>query len=498
MPTATTQRRDTGAARRAPVLGGLSAVWVHRWSAVVVAVFAVALLATQGTLRDVVSTIPNFVPTLVLAVLLLRRRLPDHRAWAYVLGGVVVLDVYAVNWLVQAHVFGAVPPSDLLTILGLPLGYVVVLIGAAKLLESAAGRDTGALLDAAVIAIGVALLVWVVVLSPNLAVDSVYARGRTLATVVLISGIAGALVRAMVNLPARRTSLAYLLATITATLAGTLARDLTATSAQPAGAGWVPVLWAVAYVALAAAALHPSARAIVTAHPEPARLTRHRALMLGVALSIGPALIGVTELLGTRHDTLLVVATNLVMVPLVVTRIFQLAGRHADAEERLSRMATRDELTDLPNRRVLDARVRDLLGRAGEPGSHGGIVAFLDLDDFKEVNDVQGHHVGDQLLVVVAERLRSVVRPHDLVARFAGDEFVVVMEGDPASLLRDVLPRIATVLDEPVTLGAVTMPCGASVGAVEIWPGDTRSSEQVLSAADARMYERKRLRKTSR
>jgi diguanylate cyclase (GGDEF)-like protein len=99
----------------------------------------------------------------------------------------------------------------------------------------------------------------------------------------------------------------------------------------------------------------------------------------------------------------------------------------------LAHAARYDELTGLPNRRLFQDRMRLALARSRR--GHGGAVMFIDLDDFKCVNDRYGHAAGDQLLQAVAQRIKSCVREADTVARLGGDEFVVLLE-EVASLAR--------------------------------------------------------------
>jgi diguanylate cyclase (GGDEF)-like protein/PAS domain S-box-containing protein len=168
------------------------------------------------------------------------------------------------------------------------------------------------------------------------------------------------------------------------------------------------------------------------------------------------------------------------------------ARRLRDAE--LSRLALHDPLTGVRNRALLDddidaaLRVRD---------RDGGVVAvcYLDVDDFKVVNDRHGHEAGDLLLVVLTNRLRDVRRDTDTVARLGGDEFALVAhlpDADAAARLRD---RIERTCAEPLTLTDLTVPLRVSVGMTVIdTPGHTAA--EVLSAADTAMYERKRRRKS--
>lgn len=165
-------------------------------------------------------------------------------------------------------------------------------------------------------------------------------------------------------------------------------------------------------------------------------------------------------------------------------------SRLRDAQSKLEELANRDSLTGLPNRACLDRHLTEALARV-QAGGESVVVAFVDLDRFKPVNDRYGHDTGDQLLCLVAARLRSAVREDDLVARFGGDEFVVVtrLRADEAPLLAE---RIERVMSEPFAVTAGETRVSASVGWAVALPSHTSAS--ILSEADARMYVTKRAR----
>jgi diguanylate cyclase (GGDEF)-like protein len=160
------------------------------------------------------------------------------------------------------------------------------------------------------------------------------------------------------------------------------------------------------------------------------------------------------------------------------------------AEAHLSHQATHDPLTELPNRTLFVDRVEQAVARA-ERSERPVAVLFLDLDRFKVVNDSLGHRAGDELLVAAAQRLRTVVRPADTVARFGGDEFVVLCEEvDETRVAVDVARRIVAALEEPFVLGGREVFVSASVGIC--MATDTRSTpDDLLRNADTAMFRAK-------
>jgi diguanylate cyclase (GGDEF)-like protein/PAS domain S-box-containing protein len=158
-------------------------------------------------------------------------------------------------------------------------------------------------------------------------------------------------------------------------------------------------------------------------------------------------------------------------------------------EDQLAHQAVHDALTGLPNRLLAAERLEQALARSTRTGSEVAVL-FVDLDRFKLVNDSRGHAAGDELLVTVAERLRGVVRSSDVVARFGGDEFVVVCEDQTAAFEASrVAGRITDALREPFVVDGQEVFLSASVGiAVSEGAG---SPETLLRDADAAMYRAK-------
>lgn len=163
------------------------------------------------------------------------------------------------------------------------------------------------------------------------------------------------------------------------------------------------------------------------------------------------------------------------------------------AEEKIRKMAYYDYLTDLPNRKYT-SQYFDYLVKKSPKENHKIFIIFIDLDGFKQVNDTLGHDAGDCLLKNVAERMTNLLRPADLLGRFGGDEFILLVDGleeetvtQLAQLLMDTASKPYTINDQEV---AITLSIGISM-----YPDDGTTYEELIKKADVSMYNSKGLGK---
>ena len=158
-------------------------------------------------------------------------------------------------------------------------------------------------------------------------------------------------------------------------------------------------------------------------------------------------------------------------------------------ESRLLYQANYDALTGLANRSRLQDRLQQAIVSA-ERYQYQLLVAFIDLDQFKFINDSLGHFIGDQLLKAVAERLQSCLRESDTVARYGGDEFVVVISHSDVAVISVLMPKILASVAEPVTVDGHELQVTCSIG-FSLYPTDGVNAETLLRNADAAMYRAK-------
>ena len=170
-------------------------------------------------------------------------------------------------------------------------------------------------------------------------------------------------------------------------------------------------------------------------------------------------------------------------------------SREKEAQREIHRLAYFDPLTDLPNRRLLHDRIEHALAASRRSEEHAAVL-LLDLDHFKKVNDSLGHNFGDDLLLQASERMRSALRAGDTLARFGGDEFVVLLEdlGSDAIAAGRHAERVGETLREALArryqLGAQSLYCTASIG-ITLFRGRDATMESVLRHADLAMYRAK-------
>ena len=169
--------------------------------------------------------------------------------------------------------------------------------------------------------------------------------------------------------------------------------------------------------------------------------------------------------------------------------IFEIAERKS-AEDKLHKIAAYDQLTNLPNRHLLQA---DFSRKIEETSRNNNMLAtlFFDLDHFKQVNDMHGHETGDALLAQVATRISDVTRNYDLLARFGGDEFVMIMSNvDNKSDVIYVAEKIIASFKDTFNLPATSIQITTSIG-ISIYPEDGRDPSELLKNADLAMYRAK-------
>ncbi len=177
---------------------------------------------------------------------------------------------------------------------------------------------------------------------------------------------------------------------------------------------------------------------------------------------------------------------------------YRIAGSQSDIthrkkmEQELIHKALHDELTGLPNRALFEDRLLNCLDQMKRKPDKLAAVLFLDLDNFKFVNDNYGHGCGDELLIRIAEILKNCLRPEDTVSRFGGDEFAILIDNmDSLSDPNQIAERIQSGLSSPIEIENKKLIVSASIGIIHV-KNNYQTTEDILRDVDIAMYSAKK------
>ena len=413
--------------------------------------------------------------TFLAVVVGMLRTVRAHRlAWVLILSGLASV-------FVSRALYSVGPPGSPARALDVA-GYLLLLSAAMALVLGHGRNNLGVVIDTAIAALAAGGVLWTLVLRPNLPASSTEGLGRLGLLIIILSLLAtlGAVIQLDRIRPA--SALAELIAAVLFALGGNVELAIAPRAVPAAGAG---MSFIAAYLALGLFGLNPKAQALFTAAPaRPERLSISRLVMLGLAIAVTPTLLGAQLLVGGDRDGLLLLVSSVAITTLVVARIAQLSAQRDRAEHALRHQATHDPLTGLPNRREFHTQLDRLIQDRQRPA-----IIFCDLDRFKAVNDRYGHAGGDELLGQVAQRLCNVVRAEDVVCRYGGDEFVILLPNIEQSELETTGRRAGLVLSEPFRLDGHEVMVGASIGAAVGAPNSTPAD--LITLADHAMYDQK-------
>jgi diguanylate cyclase (GGDEF)-like protein len=474
---------------------------VRRWAWVGVPVVGALLTALfyalpVGTVEQ--SSVYDALGLAVVAISLVGIRL--HRPagwlpWLLMALGQLAFVVGDLIWTTYSAL-GEDPfpsPADVAYLLGYPLIAIGLGVGIRRRIS---GGDRAGLLDGAILATGAVVIWWAFVLGPTVAATDPDPLSFAISTAypvgdLLLLGMALGLI---MTPGAHALSFRLLVANLVVLLVGDLVFGLQSIEGTYVDGGTLDGVWLLGYVLFGTAAMHPTMAVVFDPRPIAVALVGPvRIVLLGAAMLIGPALLVVSGT-GVQDMVLVAAAASAVVSILVLVRLAGIVGRLAQDIERrtvleaqLSYQAFHDPLTGLANRRRFIEAVADAI----DSGT-GTAVLFLDLDDFKHVNDNMGHDAGDALLTAVGHRLVSAIRPGDLGCRIGGDEFAVLLP--ETAWLREaeaVGRRLLEAMATPASIEGREFVVPASIGVAIARPLERVAVDELLRRADVAMYHAK-------
>src|SRR6266545_7486033 len=331
--------------------------------------------------------------------------------------------------------------ADALYLAGCPLiGVGMVLLVRMR----TAGRDRVSWIDATIVASGFGLLSWTFLMAPTASSNDLSWLGRLVALAYPVWDVLflALLVRLLAGLGARLPALRLLAGAAALWLGYDTVYALVLQYGSYDQGLFIDVPWLLGFVLFGATGLHPSMAELTqpVAQPHTRLSWRRLALLTGASLIAPLLLLSQTVLARGRVDGLAIGAASMLLFLLVVLRIVGLVRQVEEQAEQLAALARHDGLTGMPNRRTWDGELPVAMDRARRDGVPLS-VALLDLDHFKRFNDQHGHQAGDRLLKSATTAWTTALRGTDLLCRYGGEEFAVLLPGADAEQAAEVRER---------------------------------------------------------
>jgi len=381
-------------------------------------------------------------------------------------------------------------------------GYPFIAVGLLLLIRRRIGDgDRGGILDAAILTTAVAILSWTFFIQPLVASSDLDPLSLAISlaypvTDLLLIGVA----LGLLTTPGARTpSFRALMLSLVALLVADQIYAVQNLDGTYLAGGWLDSIYLIAYLLFGVAAAHPSMVHLSDPHPVAVTwLGPVRLICLALAMVTGPLLVT----FGPGADgSLSIVALGTAVLSLLV--LVRMAGivrmldhdvkKRRALEAQLKFQAFHDPLTGLANRRRFVEQAEQALATRTRPGTLAAL--FLDLDDFKTVNDNLGHAAGDELLATVASRIAESLRSTDLGARLGGDEFgVLLFDVADVTYAQAVAERLLAAIQAPLTIADTPVEVGASIG-IAIDSATMSTVDDLLGDADVAMYQAKAMGK---
>ena len=363
--------------------------------------------------------------------------------------------------------------------------YPLMIIGLIKMVnEVAPGRSRASFIDAAVVGIAMFGTMWVLFVDDFFVSDTSFgALAVSLGYPVMDVALLAVAARLVVTVHLKHPPFAFIVTAIGSLAVADTGYQIYLVNGTFKTGLFIDAFWLLFYVGFSIAALHPRVKRRPPEPEDQDRLTPIQLIIMFVATLSVPL---IDLFWGNLADRVVTIAASAMLFMLILTRVFDLMKTVEKGKDRLRHDAEHDSLTGLANRVLFAERTKAALAKNDR--KHPVAVLFIDLDDFKTVNDSLGHQAGDQLLAEVATRLGTVVRDGDTVARFGGDEFAVLLESavdkrDATNVARRALES----LGDPVDLGDRGVRAMASIG-IAIDTDGTSDVDSIMRNADVAMY----------
>jgi diguanylate cyclase len=465
------------------------------------AYLAIGLALTAGyfalptrELQNLNYQVPEMLGVLAMFGGILIHRPHDPRPWILLTVGLALSTTGDWTWVILSVGYGIQPFPSVADVFYLA-GDAFVIVGLLAMVHKRLpGGDRAGVLDALIVAIGVGLLSWVFVMAPTVATTGGGALEISVALAYPVADIVllGMLVRLFLAPSRPSTASTLLVAALVAWLVGDFIYAFLALNNGYQAGDPLDATWLVASAFFGAAALHPSMRRVAApAERTEVRFSAVRFAVLGAASLMAPAVLVIQWSLGRPIDVPVIAGGSVIMFLLVIARLGVLVSdlrttlRQRDAlEVELERRSLTDPLTGLPNRVLFHDRLTHALSQRNGKAA----VLFLDVDDFKTVNDTAGHEAGDTVLRSIADAIRGTLRPGDTAARLGGDEFGILLEDGPDAYgAGQVAERLLSAIQAPTEVANRDYTIGASIG-ISLGDASTSDAQALMREADIAMY----------
>ena len=443
--------------------------------------------------QNIAYQIPESLAIVAVLAGVVLHKPDDRRPWFLLAGGLILTTTGDWTWVVLdlygQTLFPSIADVFYLAGMGLIVASMLLLVRG-----RVPGGDRAGVLDALIVAVGLGMLTWVFLIEPIVR-DTTQSLGEVavaLAYPAVDILLIGVLARLLLS-PGRRVPALYLIlgALVSFLLSDYIYAFLAIGNGYQTGQ-LVDGGWLLGSAFWGAAALHPSMRRIAEPiDPREAHFSAWRLVLLAGASLMAPAVLVIQGLSGAHINVPVIAAGCAVLFLLVIARLAGLVSdlRTTLAQRRvleadLEQRTLTDPLTNLANRVLFHDRLEHVLAKRDGRAA----VLFIDLDDFKTVNDAYGHEAGDIVLRSVADTIGRTVRPGDTAARLGGDEFGVLLEDGPNPYVAgQVAERLISAITEPTDVAGRQYTIGASIG-ISIGSGGTSDAETLMREADIAMY----------